>query len=86
MWLWWALGGVAAWIVVAFAAAVVVGRGIRLAERHEIEASSSLTTADVLGRASADVPAEPRRRRIPLPPFGIGLAATAVVLETVGFV
>jgi hypothetical protein len=45
-----------------------------------------LTPADLPARASADVRAAEPRRRVPLPPLGVGLAATAVVLETVGFV
>src|SRR4051794_3761196 len=85
MWLWWVLVGLAVWTVVALAVAVVIGRGVRLAERREIEAGAVLTTADLLPRESAAPVVEPRRR-IPLPPLGIGLAATAVALETVGFV
>ena len=76
------LGGLVAWSVLAFAVAVVVGRGIRLAERREIERDHLLTTADL----AAAAPIVQARRRVPLPPLGIGLAAIAVVLETIGFV
>src|SRR6185312_9274114 len=51
--------------------------------RREIEARGLLIPDQVPERAP--VLAEPRRR-IPLPPLGIGLAATAVALETLGFV
>jgi hypothetical protein len=82
MWLWWVLGGLAAWTAIAFAVAVVLGRGIRLAEQREIERNHLLTTADL----DAAAPVVQARRRVPLPPLGIGLAALAVVLETCGFV
>jgi hypothetical protein len=82
MWLWWVLGGLVAWTVVAFAVAVVVGRGIRLAERREIEAHHVRTG---VGRLAA-APVAEARLRIPLPPLGVALAAIAVALETVGFV
>jgi hypothetical protein len=82
MWLWWVLGGLAAWTVLAFLAAVVLGRGIRLAELREIELSDLPTINDAPARAQVSVP----RRRVPLPPLGIALAAIAVALETAGFV
>ncbi|MGY1604665.1 hypothetical protein [Geodermatophilus sp. SYSU D00815] len=86
MWVWWVLGGLVAWLVVGALVGVVIGRGIRLAEWREIEV---LTTADVPGLAASGEVAPAvrvRRRRIPLPPIGIALAAIAVALETIGFV
>nr|WP_218860121.1 hypothetical protein [Petropleomorpha daqingensis] len=82
--MWWVLGGLTAWLVVALLVGIVLGRGIRMADQREID--GVLTTADLPGFAAAEVvPAEPRRR-LPLPPIGIALAALAVALETVGFV
>jgi hypothetical protein len=59
--------------VVAFAVAVIVGRGIRMAD-SEVAAAPAVAIPRV------------RRRAIPLPPLGIGLAAVAVALETAGYV
>lgn len=88
MWWVWVIGAVAIWALVAVAAGVVIGRGIRLAEQRRPGAATILTTADLPGYvADPQRPAvRPRRRAVPLPPVGIGLAALAVVLETVGFV
>ena len=89
MWLWWVLGGLTAWLVVALLVGIVLGRGIRMADQREID--GVLTTADLPGFAAAEdaaqaaALAEPRRR-IPLPPIGVALAGLAVALETVGFV
>jgi hypothetical protein len=84
MWLWWVLGGLVAWTVVAFGVAVLLGRSIRLAERREIEQRDLTTAPDLAVDARVAVAAP--RLRVPLPPLGIGLAAAAVVFETVGFV
>ncbi|WP_448625852.1 hypothetical protein [Geodermatophilus sp. URMC 64] len=84
MWVWWVLGGLGAWLAVGLLVGVVIGRGIRLADRHE--ADGVLTTAGLPGPASAPVLAREPRRRVPLPPIGIALAALAVALETIGFV
>ncbi|WNV76034.1 hypothetical protein [Geodermatophilus sp. DSM 44513] len=79
MWI-WVVGGLVLWVLLAFTVAVVVGRGIRIAD---LRAVGPLTDA---------VPAVPAvrlrapRRRVPLPPVGIALAATAVLLETTGYV
>jgi hypothetical protein len=83
MWLWWVLGGLVAWTVVAFGVAVLLGRSIRLAERREIEQRDLTTAPDLAVDARVAVAAP--RLRVPLPPLGIGLAAAAVVFETVGF-
>ncbi|MGR7024964.1 hypothetical protein [Geodermatophilus sp. URMC 62] len=83
MWTWIA-GGLAAWVVVAVALGVVLGRGIRLADERSpgTGAGRRLTTASL----SDPRPAGPAGRgRLPLPPFGIVLALVAVALETVGF-
>ncbi|MFW3172526.1 hypothetical protein [Geodermatophilus sp. CPCC 206100] len=73
MWF-WIIGGLIVWALVALAVGVVVGRGIRLAD-----ARAGLAPAGAV---------EPRtaRRRIPLPPLGVGLAAAAVLLEATGYV
>ena len=88
MWWVWVLSAVAVWAVLAVVAGVVIGRGIRMAEQRRPGAADILTTADVPGYAAAvqrDIGRD-RRRAVPLPPVGIGLAALAVALETVGFV
>ena len=87
MWALWVFGGLAIWFLVAVLVAVVIGRGIRLADRRE-----AVNAPDVgLDPSSRAVrphqqAASVRRRAIPLPPVGVGLAAAAVVLETSGFV
>ena len=86
------LGGLVAWFVVGAGLAVVVGRGIRIADQRSATARR-LTTADVpamlaVAPASSAAPAATtrvRRRAIPLPPVGIALALVAVSLETVGY-
>ena len=88
LWL-WVLGGLLAWLVLAVLVAVVVGRGIRLADRHAA-GSVPLTVEELVGVAPAArtraVRVRTRRRSIPLPPVGVGLAALAVGLETIGYV
>lgn len=80
----WIVGGLAVWVVVAVALGVVLGRGIRLADRNSpgTGVDRPLTTA-ALGGAPAV--ARPVRRRVPLPPVGIALAGIAVALEAVGY-
>ncbi|MGY1779806.1 hypothetical protein [Geodermatophilus sp. SYSU D01036] len=80
----WIVGGLAAWVVVAVALGVVLGRGIRLADRRSpgTGVEKPLTPA-ALGGSSA--PVRPVRRRVALPPVGVGLAALAVALEAVGY-
>jgi hypothetical protein len=87
MWWLWILGGLFAWTVVALFLAVLVGRGIRLADMRSpaTGVDGVLTTADL--PASLRAPAAPARRRvIPLPPIGIALLSVAVTLETIGYV
>ncbi|SNT01335.1 hypothetical protein SAMN06893096_11313 [Geodermatophilus pulveris] len=79
MWIWVA-GGLVLWVLLAFAVAVVVGRGIRVAD---LRAAGPLTAA---APAVPDVRLRTARRRVPLPPVGVALAATAVLLETAGYV
>jgi hypothetical protein len=91
VWWLWVVGGLVAWTVVAFLVAVVLGRGIRLADRREAGTAGAgvLTTADLPTSLTAGPrPAEARirRRAIPLPPIGIALAALAVALETSGYI
>jgi disulfide bond formation protein DsbB len=90
MWV-WIVGGLALWLVLATAGGIVLGRAMRLADQRS-QRASVLTTADLPGAmvpgaaaARAGVPAA-RRRAIPLPPVGIGLAALAVTLMTAGYV
>ena len=78
MWI-WIIGGLVLWVLLAFAVAVVVGRGIRIAD---IRSGDPTTAPESVGELRLRTP----RRRIPLPPVGVGLAATAVLLETAGFI
>ena len=61
---------------------------MRLADDRELKASLWLNSADRPTVAPVSQPSGvgARRRALPLPPVGIGLAALAVALETVGFV
>lgn len=85
------LGGLVAWTVLAFAVAVVIGRGVRLADRWSPATGESvpLTSASLegnSGRLRPPVAVRVRRRALPLPPIGMALAAVAVALETSGYV
>jgi hypothetical protein len=75
----WIVGGLVFWLLLAFAVAVVIGRGIRTAD---VRAADPLTAPEPAAELRLRTP----RRRIPLPPVGVGLAATAVLLETAGFI
>jgi hypothetical protein len=90
VWWLWVLGGLVAWTVVGFAVAIVIGRGVSLADRRAgIDDSLPLTSAAFEGAGNVSrlpTGARVRRRAIPLPPVGIALAAMAVALETSGFV
>ena len=78
MWF-WVVGGLLLWVLLAFVTAVVIGRGIRIADGRPVEPLIGVG-------APAAVRLRSPRRRIPLPPVGIGLAATAVLLMTAGYV
>ena len=78
MWI-WVVGGLVLWVLLAFAVAVVIGRSIRVAD---VRSADPLTAAGALDELRLRTP----RRRVPLPPVGVGLAATAVLLETAGYV
>ncbi|WP_448611181.1 hypothetical protein [Geodermatophilus sp. URMC 60] len=75
----WVVGGLLLWLLLAFAVAVVIGRGIR---RADVLSERGPTAFDRL----ADLRLRTPRRPVPLPPVGVGLAATAVLLETAGYV
>ncbi|SDC39243.1 hypothetical protein SAMN05660690_1241 [Geodermatophilus telluris] len=81
----WIVGGLVVWALVAAVLGVVIGRSIRLADVRSpgtpVDRPLPAAASDgvVTRRAGA-------RRRIPLSPVGVGLAATAVALETAGFV
>ncbi|WP_347059016.1 hypothetical protein ABC795_01345 [Blastococcus sp. HT6-30] len=96
--MWWlsVLAGLVAWLVLASVLAVLIGRGIRLADvsaarsRHRTNAMPEAAAA----RAAGPDQAPPlhragrrlRRRPVPLPRLGIALMAVAVLLETTGYV
>ncbi len=65
-------------MLLAFVVAVVVGRGIRMAD---VRAADPLTAPELAGELRLRTPL----RRIPLPPVGVALAAVAVSLETAGY-
>ncbi len=75
----WIVGGLVLWVLLAFAVAVVIGRSIRMADDTD-ERGLTTATAPSAGRVRT------ARRRIPLPPVGVALAAVAVLLETAGYV
>jgi hypothetical protein len=66
-------------LLLALALAVVVGRAIRIAD---VRLADPLTASNPVGEVRLRTP----RRRIPLPPVRVGLVATAVLLETAGFI
>ena len=85
VWL-WVLGGLVGWLVIATVLALVIGRGIRLADQRRPDSGGPLTTADLPSSSVAPAPvARVRRRAVPLPPVGIALAALAVGLMTAGY-
>ncbi|MGY1769937.1 hypothetical protein [Blastococcus sp. SYSU D00813] len=75
MWFWIAVG-LTVWVLLAALVAVLLGRGIRLADQRAADTGAHPTSVPAL---------LPRRRRIPMPPVGVALAATAVALEAVGY-
>ena len=58
VWWLWVLGGLAVWSVVALLFAVVLGRGIRLADRRSLGTGLDdlLTTADLPASLQSDAP------------------------------
>lgn len=85
VWWMWIVGGLIAWLLVAFLVAVVLGRSISLADRR----STSPATLDLSAAAAAAAAPAPvvrvRRRSIPLPPIGIALVGFALALELGGY-
>jgi hypothetical protein len=75
----WIVGGLVLWVLLALAVAVVVVRGIRIADARSAD---PLTAPEPVEKLRLRTP----RRRIPLPPVGVGLAAIAVLLETAGYI
>ncbi len=71
------VGGLVLWVLLAFA--MVIGRGIRTAD---VLSERPLTAPD----AGGELRLRTLSRRIPLSPVGVALAATAVLLETAGYV
>ena len=78
MW-WWIVGVLGLWTGLGLALAIVLGRGIRLADQRAFDSAVA-----PLRVRRAVAPA--RRRAVPVPPVGIALAVLAVVLETAGYV
>jgi hypothetical protein len=78
-----------AWLLVAAVVAVVLGRSVRMADERSFGTGVDrpLTTADLPGAAVARprVVARSRRRKLPVPPIAVGLAAVAVGLEAFGY-
>jgi hypothetical protein len=87
VWALWVIGGLAVWFLVAGFVAVLIGRGVRLADRREFagraDAAPNFAVDTAAPQRAAGV--RQRRRAVPLPPVGVALAAAAVLLETAGF-
>jgi hypothetical protein len=79
----WMVGGLTVWLGLALLVAVVIGRGIRLADRRSVRTGGVLAPAviDLPERVAAPVV---RRRGIPVPPIGIALIVAAMALMTTG--
>ena len=84
MWLWWVLGGLVAWFLIALVLGVVIGRAARMADERELGLTPDVVVTGNVVAAEAPAP-HTRRRAIPLPPVGVALAALAVALEGTGF-
>jgi hypothetical protein len=81
VWWLWVVGGLVVWLVVSASVALVLGRGIRLADART--AGTGVSSADVQPLLR---PRRARRRAVPLPPVGVALAASALALETCGLI
>jgi hypothetical protein len=90
VWWLWIVGVLVAWLGLALAVAVIVGRGIRIADRRSpgTGAVPLITTADATDAVAVPDPAagRVRRRAIPLPNVGVALVVLAVALEASGYV
>jgi hypothetical protein len=91
VWWLWVLGGLVVWLAVALLVGIVIGRGIRIADGRTPNSGVALTTADLpagfaAARSTPATGVRRRRRSVLLPPVGVALAATAVLLETIGYV
>jgi hypothetical protein len=88
VWVWWVLAALLAWSLVALALGLVLGRGMRLADGREREDDGNFAVqpADHASARAVAGGVRTRRRVIPFPPIGIGLAAVAVSLESAGYV
>jgi hypothetical protein len=75
----WIVGGLVVWLMLGGLLAVGIGRAVRLADARS--AGSGRTAELPASRAPVHV-----RRAVPLPPIGVALAASAVALETCGFI
>jgi hypothetical protein len=87
VWWLWIVGGLALWLVLSAVLAVVLGRGIRLADQRSVSAVTVVdVTEELAAQAAQPAAVRVRRRAVPLPPVGVGLAAAAVALMATGFV
>lgn len=81
MWWHWIVGGLIAWVVVASFVAVVIGRGIRMADERSPGTGVEPAPVRSAGVRSAGV----RRGWVPLPAVGLALVAVTLTLMTTGF-
>ncbi|MGY1724498.1 hypothetical protein [Blastococcus sp. SYSU DS0533] len=81
MWWAWIVGGLVVWMAVAAVLGVLLGKVIRRAD--EVAAPSWTDPVPAVQPVTA---VRTRRRAVPLPPVGVGLAAAAVTLMATGFV
>jgi hypothetical protein len=78
VWWLWVLGGLTVWLLVGTLFAVVVGRGIRLADQRS--AGTGVLPVSLTPVENA------KRGWVPLPAVGLALVLIALALETSGFV
>jgi hypothetical protein len=81
----WILGAVLAWFVLALLVGLVIGRAIHMADQRAPGVDTALSRAGAAGARAGRALAPRTRRRVPLPPIAIALAAVAVGLEGVGY-
>ena len=82
------MGGLVVWVVVALGLALLLGAMVRLADQRSdapVRTTASVAGATALAGARA-AGLRARRRRVPLPPIGVGLVALGTGLMVTGYV
>ena len=93
VWWMWIIGVLAVWSIAGLGLALIIGRGVRMADERTpgTGVTVPMTTADLPAGCAAGVQpgtraVVPRRIPVPLPPVGVALAALVLALETAGYV